>query len=429
MHNIHIESLYILVNIDDNAIAFCFFIRYTYITTMERSDIMKQALNATDIKRTNQRLILDAIFHAGTTSRVQLARELQLSKPAISDNVQNLLDLGIVEEIGQGNVGPSGGRKSILLRFNPRHAYIIAVNLNFSNPVFVLSDLNGDVVQSFDTTFAPDLPVEACRDQILDSIRSLLDTNDIHEGHIYCLAVAAPGVFNDQSELIYYSTSCGGTPWWQINLKQVLMEAFSIPVIIYNDVKAAALGEWTCGAGEQEQNLFYLGTGLGIGSGIILNGRLLTGENYSAGEIYDYVDPLDVRCNRKLEDAVCIPYLLDQCRNRVHSPFAGKKHLLLEDIIQAYHEGNDFVLGLVEEVCGRLAILCRNYMTFISVNHVIFGGEYLPFGESFARQLAALYEGTRWPEPAVRMSVLGKYAGIQGMVLLAREQYFQELCF
>ena len=48
---------------------------------MEGYDIMKQALNVTDIKRTNQRLILDAIFQAGTTSRAQLARELQLSKP------------------------------------------------------------------------------------------------------------------------------------------------------------------------------------------------------------------------------------------------------------------------------------------------------------------------------------------------------------
>ena len=68
------------------------------------------------------------------------------------------------------------------------------------------------------------------------------------------------------------------------------------------------------------------------------------------------------------------------------------------------------------------------FMTFISVNQVIFGGEYLPFGDSFARQLTALYEGTGWPVPVVRMSVLGKYAGIQGMILLAREQYFRELC-
>lgn len=99
---------------------------------------MKHALNATDIKYVNQRLILDAIFQSDTTSRTQLSRELHLSKPAVSDNLKPLLDLGIVDERGVGSPGPSGGRKSVLLRFNPAHRLIIAVSLNFSDPVFAL---------------------------------------------------------------------------------------------------------------------------------------------------------------------------------------------------------------------------------------------------------------------------------------------------
>lgn len=389
---------------------------------------MKQALNVADIKRTNQRLILDAIFRAGTTSRAQLARDLQLSKPAISDNVQNLLDIGIVEEIGQGNAGPSGGRKSILLRFHSGHTHIVAVNLNFSNPVFVLADLNGDVIHSFDITFEPDTPVDVCRDLVLKGIRKLLEHPVAAHGHVYCIAVAAPGVFNEMGELVYYSTSCGGPPWWQINLKQTLCQAFAIPVIIYNDIKAATLGEWMQGAGVGEENLLYISTGLGIGSGIILNGKLLLGENFSAGEIYDYSDSMDILSNQKFEDLVCIPYLMDQCRNRVHSPFAGKDNIQIQDIICAYRDGDPFIVGMIEEACKRLAILCRNCMTFISVNHVIFGGEYLPFGDCFARHLAELYKGTFWPAPVVRMSMLGKFAGIQGLVLMVRETYFQELC-
>ena len=389
---------------------------------------MKQALNTTDIKRANQRLILDAIFHAGTTSRAQLARDLQLSKPAISDNVQNLLDIGIVEEIGQGSAGPAGGRKSILLRFHPEHAYIVAVNLNFSNPVFVLADLKGEITHSFDITFAPDTPVEECLDMVLDGIRKLLLSAETEHKNVYCITVAAPGVFNEQGELIYYSTSCGGTPWWQVDLKQSLAQAFSLPIIIYNDIKAAALGEWMQGAGLGQDNLLYISTGLGIGSGIILNGKLLLGQNYSAGEIYDYSDSANVLCGGKFEDLVCISYLMDQCRARVHSPFAGKGNVPLQDIITAFRDGDPFVVGLIEEICRRLAVLCRNYMTFISVNHVIFGGEYLPFGDCFARHLQELYRGTLWPAPVVRMSMLGKYAGIQGLVHMAREAYFRELC-
>ena len=132
---------------------------------------MKHALNATDIKRTNQRLILDAVFRSGTTSRTQLAQQLRLSKPATSDNLQPLLDLGIVTESGVGSAGPAGGRKSILLQFNPLHRHIISINLNFSNPVFALADLNGGILNSFDITIAPGTSITACMELVINGIR------------------------------------------------------------------------------------------------------------------------------------------------------------------------------------------------------------------------------------------------------------------
>lgn len=387
---------------------------------------MKYALNATDIKLANQRLILDAIFRSATTSRSQLARELHLSKPAISDNLQPLLDLGIVTESGEGSSGPSGGRKSILLRFNPRQRLIIAVNLNFSNPVFVLSDLNGDIVRDFDMSVAPGTSVEDCCEMILTGIRMLLQSAE--SGSVYCIAVAAPGVFNKEGKLIHFSTSCGGPAWWKIDLRKILIDTFCLPVIVFNDVKAATLGEWRRGSSEHQENLFYISTGLGIGSGIILNDKPLLGENFSAGEIYDHFDPADARCSKKLEDTICMDYLKRQCLKAKDSPFAGRKQIALDEIIQAYKQKDPAVCRVVDSICRRLAILTHNYMTFISVNHVVFGGEYLPFGDCFAAHLLQLFERSHWPAPCIRMSVLGKYAGIQGMVYLAREQYFQEIC-
>ena len=87
--------------------------------------MMKQALNATDIKRQNQRLILDAVFRSGSTSRSQLSKELSLSKPAISDNLTELLEAGIVRESGESSSSPSGGRKSILLQPNGNTAIFL----------------------------------------------------------------------------------------------------------------------------------------------------------------------------------------------------------------------------------------------------------------------------------------------------------------
>lgn len=389
---------------------------------------MKHALNAADIKRTNQRLILDAIFHSGTTSRTQLAQQLQLSKPAISDNLQPLLDLGIVTESGTGSTGPAGGRKSILVQFNPLHRHIIAVNLNFSNPVFVLADLNGDILNSFDITIAPSIPIEACGELVINGIRMLLQSLGSDQQLVSCIAVAAPGVFDPDGELVAYSTSCGGPAWWKIDLKRILTSTFSQPVIIYNDVKAATLGEWERGAGERQRDLFYLSVGLGIGSGMILDGKPLMGKRFNAGEIYNYIDSSNAYCGMKLEDTICMDYLRDQCLRAPASPFAGRETLSFQEILLAYRAGNSAVCGVVEGICRRLAVITYNYTNFISIDQVVFGGEYAPFGGCFARQLKRLYDSTLWPAPEIKVSLLGKYAGIQGMVYLAREQYFKQVC-
>lgn len=389
---------------------------------------MKHALNATDIKRTNQRLILDAIFRSGTTSRTKLAQELRLSKPAISDNIQPLLNLGIIQERGEGRTGPSGGRKSILLRFNPRHRLIISVNLNFSNPVFVLADLNGDVLDSFDVTMEPEIRVEDCRDLVLGGIGKLLQSLGQKADTVFCIAVAAPGVFDEEGRLTHYSVSYSGPQWWLANLKQSVMAAFSLPVIVYNDVKAATLGEWMRGAGDRQENLFYLHAGQGIGSGIILGGKPLMGEHFSAGEIFDHYNEANVHDGRFLEDTICIGYLKKRCLTAEDSPFAGRKEVSLEEILNAYSGRDPVVVSIVEEICRRLAVLSHNYMNFLSLNRIVFGGDYVPFGDCFARHLLGLFDGSLWPAPEIRMSKLGKYAGIQGMVVLARERYFREIC-
>lgn len=417
-----------LANINEKTIAFSDEVGYTEFIIVGGYDTMKHALNATDIKRANQRLILDAIFQSGTTSRTQLAKDLQLSKPAISDNLQYLLDVGIVEENGVGRAGPSGGRKSILLRFNSSNRLIIAVNLNFSTPLFALTDLNGKILRSFDITIAPGTPIDACRDLVLEGIRTLLQSPGAGQEIVYCIALATPGVFNEDGKLLHFSTSCGGPQWWLMDLKQIVTEAFSLPVIIYNDVKAATLGEWIRGTGNRENNLLYLHAGLGIGSGIILNGKPLLGENFSAGELYDYFDPADANSGRKLEDTVCIDYLKKECTQREDSPFAGKDQVPLEEIIRAYSAGNSAVASVVEDICGRLAVLSYNYMSFISINRIVFGGDYVPFGDCFANHLLNLFERSQRPAPDIRMSDLGKFAGIQGMIFLARDRYFQEIC-
>lgn len=387
---------------------------------------MRQSLSLTDVKKNNQRLVLDAIVQRGVTTRSQLAKELSLSKPAISDNLQHLLDLGIVQEAGEGEAGSAGGRKAILLRFAPAHKLIVSVNLNFSNPVFVLGDLNGDVINSFDISIADGLSAQDCMNLVFSSIRVLMRSVG-PEADIYCIAVAAPGAFTRDGELASFNTACGGPAWWQVNLKRELTEAFHLPVIIYNDVNASTLGEWLQGNGSLGEDLLYISVGLGLGAGLILNGKPFLGAGCNAGEIYDYIDT-SLPGGGQLEETVCIKYLREQYAAHPDSPCSPEAPPTFQQILQLYSQGDPAALETVDDICRRMAVIAYNLMNFLSIPQVIFGGEYAPFSQCFGKHLTAIYEKSTRPLPGIYPPALGKLAGTAGMFYLARQQYFDEIC-
>lgn len=390
--------------------------------------MMKQALNATDIKRQNQRLILDAVFRSGSTSRSQLSKELSLSKPAISDNLTELLEAGIVRESGESSPSPSGGRKSILLQPNGNHRYILAINLNFSHPFFALGNLTGDILQSMDFSVPPGSSTENSVELLRGQVRTMLDALGQEREKVYCIAVAAPGTFDEQGNLSSYNPDCNGPMWWQVDVRSLLQQEFGLPVLMYNDVKAATLGEWTKGEVCNVQNLFYLSVGLGIGSGIILNNALLMGEQFDAGEIYDYIDPAAAMAGFNLESTICLNYLKDSCFRARHPAFPVRQEIHLKDIVRVYQGGDPVVVEIVDRICSRLAVVSFNCMNLLSARNMVFGGEYTPFGDCFIRHLQRLYLHARRPVPRVMISRLGKMAGIYGVLYLAKEKYFQEFC-
>jgi glucokinase len=73
--------------------------------------------------------------------------------------------------------------------------------------------------------------------------------------------------------------------WDRVNVISPLREVFGVPTGLQNDANACALAEWQWGAGRGFNNIVFLTFGTGMGSGLILNGRLYSGTNDMAGEV------------------------------------------------------------------------------------------------------------------------------------------------
>ena len=389
---------------------------------------MRHSLSTSDIKLNNRRLVLDAIFQAGTTSRTQLAKELSMSKPAISDNLASLLACGVVREAGESGAGPSGGRKQILLKFNPANRYIISIDLSSNSVVFALSDLVGTILNTFEIFVSDTTSAESCLDLLCSGVRVLQQASPDSAAQIYCIAVAAPGSYDSSGSLLSCNIKCGCPPWYRIDLKAQLSEVFHLPVIICNNIKAATLGEYISGACVQQPNMLFLSTGLGIGVGILLEGRIFSGESCDSGEVYDYLDSEHTDRKTNFEDRVCLEYLKECCSELNPSPFPDSETPTLPQIVQAYQDQNDGVCKIISSICRRLAGMIYNQLNFISIHTVCFAGEYTPFYDCFAEQLKKLYSASSRPLPSIYKTELAKFGSISGMIYLARQQYFSDLC-
>jgi len=73
--------------------------------------------------------------------------------------------------------------------------------------------------------------------------------------------------------------------WDNIPLRELLRQAWHLPVAIQNDANAGAIAEWRYGSGRGSQNFIFLTFGTGLGAGLILNGNLYEGTSFLAGEV------------------------------------------------------------------------------------------------------------------------------------------------
>lgn len=392
----------------------------------------KTSADVTLVREVNQRAVLDAIAEKKVTSRTELAKILSMSKPAISDNLAHLIRQGIIAEVGQGDAKKSGGRKPIMVSFNKNHRYIIAIDLNYSNPEFVLANLDGDILRQFDIKISKATPGKDYLKILQDGISLLQTSGGIAQEQLLCIAIASPGVFNKQSQLLSYNPKFGGIPWCSMDIGSLLLKKFGLPVMMMNDINAAALGEWVNSPADIGESMLFISCGSGLGSGIIIGGKLYEGLHFNAGEIFRYTTSHHLAKGQTLEDAINKNAIVAKYQAYVNE---GKSGILEKGakvdfavIVDAYKRKDPYIAALAEKICNELSLLALNFVGLLSIDNVVFGGEYIAFGNLFLHCFKKNAELINAEKHRVQLASQGKYAGIRGLIYRAREQYFTQIC-
>ena len=117
---------------------------------------------------------------------------------------------------------------------------------------------------------------------VAKSILKKMEEKGIAKSDIIGIGVGAPGAVDEEGTMVGGAVNLG---WGVLNIPQILKEYLDVPVKAANDAKVAALGEMWQGGGKGHRNMVAVTLGTGVGGGIIVEGKILTGATGAGGEI------------------------------------------------------------------------------------------------------------------------------------------------
>lgn len=161
--------------------------------------------------------------------------------------------------------------------------YRIGVDVGGTNVKIALVDFDGKIIYSNTVPTRAEMGYEAGVNNIKQAIKELMQETSANAKTIEAIGFGLPGQIDYKEGLVKNLPNIPG--WVNIPLAKIMEEEFSIPTRLDNDVRCAALGELNFGAGKGCENLICITVGTGIGSGIVLNGKLVRGAANAAGEI------------------------------------------------------------------------------------------------------------------------------------------------
>lgn len=239
-------------------------------------------LTLPNVRLSNKHSALNLIrYTPGGISRAELARQLGLSRAAISSIAKDLLQLNLIRESEPGT--NTGGRSSILLEINPDCCFVVGVDIGATHLGLILTDYSAHIQKISEFPFDVSKGPETCLAEVDSRLRDFLAASDVRLTDIQAIGVGVPGpVVAEKGGVIAPPIMPG---WDRFPIQYHLKELWGCPITLNNDAGLGALGEWAYGAGRNERCLLYVKVGYGIGAGILINGQIFRGATGAAGEI------------------------------------------------------------------------------------------------------------------------------------------------
>ncbi len=379
-------------------------------------------------KAHNKRLVLKTIYDNGELSRAEIARRTHLARATVSSVVVELFNEGLVQEVGLQT--SRGGKPGTLLSVLEDSRCLIGVDLADNEFRGGVIDIRGNVKHQLGLRLG-----NRCGEEALELVFELIDQlAGKVGGPILGIGVGVPGLVDTCEGAIIHTVH---QAWSALPLRELLEQRFGVPVYVANDSQVAALGEYMFGhVGEPKiPNLIVLRVGPGVSAGIILNGNVLFGDGYGAGEIghvrvvedgelclCGHYGCLETVVSRRTLLALAQELVRTDPDSKLHRAATPSDIRSTDVVLQAFEAGDLALQTIVNDMGRHLGLAAANLVGTLNIQRILIAGSISRFGLALLQPMREEMERSAHvmltKNTEVEMAILGRNIVIQGAAAL-----------
>jgi predicted NBD/HSP70 family sugar kinase len=348
---------------------------------------MKHAGVHSIVRRTHEERVLGVLREHGVLSRGEIADLVGLSRTTISEITGNLLAHGAIVVVDTDAASREGsGRPAERLALDPASGQYMGIDFGHRRVQIAVADASHDIIAADSEAYGD----PSTWDERLSSAFALIDRITVGSGmHLSALQGIGIGVLGPYPTMPLVRPQEGwGRTESARGIDAVFADRFGARVIVDNNTRFAALAEAISESGATVQDLLYVRLSDGVGGGLVVGGRLVTGSAGLAGE-FGHITAVPggrrCRCGKQgcVETVASVPAILAEIRAR------GVDVETLDDLSREVARSQPVVDEVLREAGAAVGRALGAAAMAVNPASIVIGGEITGIAPAIVEHIAS----------------------------------------
>lgn len=363
--------------------------------------------------------LLDLIRSGRAGTRSDLVRLTGLARSTVAQRVDLLLASGLVREVGEA---PStGGRPPAVLGFNEAAGIVLVADLGATHSRLAVTDLGGVPIREMTADVDIAQGPEPMLAWVASGFSDLIESSGHTSSEVRGVGIGVPGPVEFAAGRAVHPPIMPG--WDGYDIRGRFVETYGVPVLVDNDVNIMAFGEYWA-MPDRVDDFIFVKVGTGIGSGLILGGRIHRGDRGAAGDIgHIQAGSAHVMC--RCGNADCLEAAAGGRALARALAERGLGTTDSRDVVRLVRTGNRDAIQAVRDAGRLIGRVLASVVNLLNPALIVIGGDVAEAGEQL---LAGIREIVYQRSTAlatnrlqILASALGDRSGITGAAAMVIE--------